>query len=44
MQRELYPTKLYTITLGYTPEMAVVYVNVPEPALNCLLYRLIHTE
>lgn len=44
MQRELYPTKLYTITLGYTPEMAVVYVDVPGPALNCLLYRLIHTE
>lgn len=44
MPRELYLTKPYTITLGYTPETTVVYVDVPGSALNCPLYKLIHTE
>lgn len=44
MQREFCLTKLYTITLVYAPEMTVVSVDVPGPALNRPLYRLIHTE
>lgn len=36
--------KTITVTLGNASEVTVVYADGPGPALNCPLYRLIHTE
>lgn len=46
MQRELQREshKTITVTLGNASEVTVVYADGPGPALNCPLYRLIHTE